>query len=171
MNKTEAAKFLGIGLRTLERYMTQNKVAFTRQRGKTGEAVVFEHSELERFKEQLYQPTHEAALDSVKVRQAPRSNSSRMVTSSEFLAEIGEGLLILVEGNQAILLALRQLANPEVPLHVKPLLTLGEAQRLSGLSRPFLLAAIRENRLRGDKIGKAWRVRRRDLERFVSKLF
>ncbi|MEH1874182.1 helix-turn-helix domain-containing protein [Nostoc sp.] len=67
--------------------------------------------------------------------------------------------------------AIKELGNPAVPLHVKPLLTLSEAQKLSGLSRQYLIQAIRENRLKGDKIGKAWRVKRRDLERFVASLF
>ena len=80
MNKTEAAEFLGIGVRTLERYMTQNRVAYTRQRGKTGDTVVFERSELEHFKRELYQPTHEGA---VEVRQGSPSNSSEMVTTSQ----------------------------------------------------------------------------------------
>jgi len=49
MNKQEAAEFLGIGVRSLERYMSQGRIAYTRQRGKTGEVVVFEDSELQRF--------------------------------------------------------------------------------------------------------------------------
>lgn len=159
---------LGIGVRTLERYMTQNKVAFTRQRGKTGETVVFERSELEYFKQELYAPTHQGA---VQVRQGSPSNSSEMVTTSQMMAEIGESLLILSEGTQAVLLAIKELSNPAVPLHVKPLLNLAEAQKISGLSRQYLVTAIKEERLKGEKIGKAWRVKRRDLERFVNKLF
>ena len=80
MNKTEAAEFLGIGVRTLERYMTQNRVAYTRQRGKTGDTVIFERSELEHLKRELYQPTYEGA---VEVRQGSPSNSSEMVTTSQ----------------------------------------------------------------------------------------
>ena len=80
MNKTEAAEFLGIGVRTLERYMTQNRVAYTRQRGKTGDSVIFERSELEHLKRELYQPTYEGA---VEVRQGSPSNSSEMVTTSQ----------------------------------------------------------------------------------------
>ncbi|HYX17870.1 MAG TPA: helix-turn-helix domain-containing protein [Nostoc sp.] len=168
MNKTEAAQFLGIGVRSLERRMAEKKIAFTRQRVKGGETVVFNQSELDYFKQELYQPTHESA---VEVRQGSPSNSSGMVTNSQIMSEIGESLLILSEGTQAMLLAIRGLANPAVPLHVKPLLTIGEAQKFSGLSRQYLVAAIKEERLNGEKIGRAWRVKRRDLNRFISKLF
>ncbi|AUB40479.1 hypothetical protein COO91_06494 [Nostoc flagelliforme CCNUN1] len=101
--------------------------------------MVFERSELEHFKRELYAPTHEGA---VEVRQGSPSNSSEMVTTSQMMAEIGESLLILSEGTQAVLLAIKEIGNPAVPLHVKPLLTLAEAQRFSGLSRQFLVTAI-----------------------------
>ena len=167
MNKASAADFLGIGVRSLERYMFQNRIAYTRQRGKTGEVVVFEDSELQRFKEELYQPTNDGA---VEVRQVSPQNSSQMVASSQIMAEIGESLLNISEGIDALLEAVKELAV-KIPVETKPLLTLAEARQLSGLSRQYLLQAIKEKRLNGQKIGKAWRVKRRDLERFVASLF
>jgi excisionase family DNA binding protein len=168
MNKAEAAEFLEIGVRSLERYMSQGRIAYTRQRGKTGEVVVFNKLELEHFKEELHQATHQGAIE--QSRQESPLNSSQLVTSSQIMAEVGESLLNISEGIDALLVVVKELAV-KIPVETKPLLTLAEAQQLSGLSRRYLLQAIKENRLKGQKIGKAWRVKRRDLERFVSKLF
>jgi len=168
MNKAEAAEFLGIGVRSLERYMSQGRIAYTRQRGKTGEVVVFNKLELEHFKEELHEPTHEGAVE--QVRQGSSSNSSQLVTSSQIMAEVGESLLNISDGIDALLETIKELAV-KIPVETKPLLTLAEARQLSGLSRQYLLQAIKENRLKGQKIGKAWRVKRRDLERFVASLF
>lgn len=168
MNKVSAAEFLGIGVRSLERYMSQNRIAYTRQRGKTGEVVVFEDSELQRFKDELYQPTHDGAVE--QVRQESPQNSSQLVTSSQIMAEVGESLLNISDGIDALLLAMKEIAH-RTPVETKPLLTLAEARQLSGLSRRYLLQAIKEKQLKGQIVGKAWRVKRRDLERFVASLF
>ncbi len=167
MNKREAAEFLGIGVRSLERYMSQNRIAYTRVRGKTGEVVIFEDSELQRFKDELYQPTHDGA---VEVRQVSPQNSSQMVTNSQIMADVGESLLNISEGIDALLEAVKELAV-KIPVENKPLLTLAEARQLSGLSRQYLLQAIKEKRLKGQMVGRAWRVKRRDLECFVASLF
>jgi excisionase family DNA binding protein len=86
------------------------------------------------------------------------------------MAEVGESLLNISEGIDALLEAVKELAV-KIPVETKPLLTLSEARQLSGLSRRYLLQAIKEKQLKGQKIGKAWRVKRRDLERFVASLF
>lgn len=165
MNKQEAAEYLGIGMRSLERYMAQGRVAFSRQRIKTGEKVVFAEAELKRFKDELYEPIHQGAIEVGRV--LPVDNSA---TQREVLVEIGENLRNICESMDSMLEEIKELRS-EVPVHTKSLLSLAEAQRFSGLSRQFLLQAIREGRLCGGKIGKGWRVRRRDLDRFISKLF
>lgn len=53
----------------------------------------------------------------------------------------------------------------------KLLLTLPEAAALSNLSRAFLLKAIREGRLKAQKIGRGWRIKNSDLEIYVRDLF
>lgn len=171
MNKQKAAEFLEIGVRSLERYMAHGRVAYVRQRGKTGEVVDFRKSELQRFKEELHSPTHQAA---VEVRQASSSNSSGLVAKDQIMAEIGESLVSMSEGidalSEAVFYMLKERTH-KIPVENKPLLTLAEAQQVSGLSRKFLLEAIQQGRLKAEIIGKAWRVKRRDLDRFISKLF
>ncbi len=138
MNKAQAAEFLQIGVRSLERYMAAGRIAYTRQRGKTGDQVEFNQQELERFRHELHQPTHQAA---VELRQEPPSINSGIVTSSQIMAELGEIKLSLgnmIEGIDSLVEVLKEFPH-RVPVHTKPLLTLGEAQKFTGLGRPFLL--------------------------------
>lgn len=53
MNKQEAAEFLGIGVRSLECYTQENRVAATYKKGKTRSVLDYEPSELERFKAEM----------------------------------------------------------------------------------------------------------------------
>ncbi|WP_338421878.1 helix-turn-helix domain-containing protein [Nostoc flagelliforme] len=48
---------------------------------------------------------------------------------------------------------------------------MAEAQALTGLSREFLRDAITSGDLKAKLIGKGWRVKRKDLEEYVDKLF
>jgi excisionase family DNA binding protein len=52
----------------------------------------------------------------------------------------------------------------------KLLLTLDDCAMLSSLSKQYLAQAIKEQRLKGQKIGKGWKVKREDLQAFISAL-
>lgn len=57
------------------------------------------------------------------------------------------------------------------PAYQKFLLTLTEAQELTGLGRTILREAITQGKLKAKIIGKTWRVKYTDLERYIEKLF
>lgn len=57
-----------------------------------------------------------------------------------------------------------------MPIADKLLLTIAEAQALTGLSREFLRDAITQGELKAKVIGKGWRVKRSDLETYIDKL-
>ncbi|OKH35824.1 excisionase [Calothrix sp. HK-06] len=61
--------------------------------------------------------------------------------------------------------------QPSVPIADKLLLTLPEAQALTGLSREFLRDAINDGTLKAKMIGRGWRVKRSDLDEYVASLF
>jgi excisionase family DNA binding protein len=50
------------------------------------------------------------------------------------------------------------------------LLTLAEAQTLTGLARGVLREAIDRGKLKAKIIGRAWRIKRDDLNAFIKKL-
>ena len=52
----------------------------------------------------------------------------------------------------------------------KPTLNLKAADRLSGLSRGFLLEAIHDGSLKAAKRGRGWNIKRSDLDTYVNKL-
>lgn len=54
--KEEAAQFLGVSSRALERYTAAGRVAVGYQRGKTRSVAVYERAELERLKSELQRP-------------------------------------------------------------------------------------------------------------------
>ena len=60
--------------------------------------------------------------------------------------------------------------SPFVPIEEKLLLTLPEVQALTGLSRETLREAIKQNELSAKIIGKAWRIKRSDLEDYIEGL-
>ncbi len=54
MNKQEAANFLGISLRALERHTAEHRVAARYEKGKTRSVLAYDQSELERFKARIF---------------------------------------------------------------------------------------------------------------------
>ena len=53
MNKKEAAKFLGVSVRALERYVQQERVSVRYEKGKTRPTANFNPAELETFNTEL----------------------------------------------------------------------------------------------------------------------
>ena len=52
-------------------------------------------------------------------------------------------------------------------LQGKLLFTLSEARVMTGLSRQILMEAIKEGRLHSQIVGKAYRIKAKDLEKFI----
>ena len=193
MTKKEAADFLGISPRTLERAVSNNRIAARYEKGKTSDVLVFDEAELERYKAEQDSPTHlptvERAADAATLTQAP---TNRMETPTNFansdnaLATFGELPDAGANGMaMALLQALSQLqpggvtggvaassesGPPQTPPAQKLLLSLAEAQSYSGLSRANLMDAIHEETLAAQKIGRGWKIKRRDLESYVEGL-
>jgi excisionase family DNA binding protein len=160
MNKTEAAAFIGVSTRALERYAAAGKLAAHYVRGKTGQVLAFDEAELQRFKAELEAPTDK-----------PRQEPSRALAKLDGAVNAGaiEVLARLVEA--ANIGATRpDKARPPVPVEAKLLLTRAEAQAMTGLSWSTLSAAIVAGELKERRLGKAFRIKRADLEKFVGGL-
>jgi excisionase family DNA binding protein len=160
MNKTEAAAFIGVSTRALERYAAAGKIAAHYERGATGRVLAFDEAELLRFKTELEAPTDK-----------PRQEPSRALAKLDGAVNAGaiEVLARLVEVAQSGATSSDK-ARPSVPVEAKLLLTLAEAQAMTGLSRGVLRAAIDAEELKARLIGKAFRIKRADLEKFVGSL-
>jgi excisionase family DNA binding protein len=152
MNKEEAAEALGISVRSLQRIVQSEKISVTYKRGESGkQEAIFNADEIETFKQQR-------DVESVKPAAATTNDTA----------------LARNDANQ-FLQVLRQAITPEtkaagVPIADKPLLKLDEAATLTGLSRDTLRAAIDTKELNGKLIGKAFRIKRADLDKYIKNL-
>lgn len=153
MNKEAAAEKLGISVRSLQRLVQSEKISVTYKRGSSGkQEAIFNADELEKYKE-------ERDTESVKPATITTTNDTALARS---------------DANQFIELFKEAIAPKQKALTVeiadKPLLKLDEAAALTGLSRDILRKAINSNKLKGKLIGKAYRIKRADLDSFISKL-
>lgn len=171
MNKQEAADYLGVSIRALERYVQQGRISVTYEKGKTRPTAHFEPTELEAFKAELEQPTIKPAFESRQIATEPQSDIGKLRHHPGEIARFDEvGVIDKLSGIIELLIEKAD-SHPVVPIADKLLLTIAEAQALTGLSREFLRDAIAAGELKAKQIGKSWRVKRSDLLEYVDKLF
>ncbi|MBW4566001.1 MAG: helix-turn-helix domain-containing protein [Mojavia pulchra JT2-VF2] len=177
MNKQEAADFIGVSVRALERYVQQGKISVKYEKGKTRPTANFDATELETFKAELNQPTIKPAFESRQIATEPQPDTGKLRHNPGEVARFDEvsgfGEIDVIEKLSGIIEALlgKGDSQPLVPIADKLLLTIAEAQALTGLSREFIRDAINSGNLKAKQIGKSWRVKRSDLEQYVDKLF
>jgi excisionase family DNA binding protein len=175
MNKENAAKYLQIGVRSLERYTSKGQIKPSRNKVKTGWALDYSTDELDRFRREV--------LDAPPVVNGevgdpggdaggtaggdPMANVAAIVDGppSNALARLPHAT------STAIVEARPQRARATVGIEHKLLLSLDEAQALTGLSRGVLRQAIADKKLNAAQIGRGFKMRRSDLETYIKKLF
>jgi excisionase family DNA binding protein len=147
MNKKEAAEFLGVSTRIVEKYSSEGKLGkVTYIRGKTGKQAEYERKAVERLKTILNTP--DTAL------QAPQSTDARL-----FVAQLVKAL------------AKREQPRSEaIRTSEKILLNLSDCRLLTGLSDANLRSAIKDNKLKAKIIGRGWKIKRQDLDEFIENL-
>lgn len=169
MNKKEAADYLGVSTRAIERYTQKGKLSVKYEGGKTRPVAIYDSSELDKLKEELETTIYKPAI-------APAESTSTNLAETDvgvswlekIVTPISSQLASLVEAIQN--LQTLPTAKPTVPIENKLLLTLKEVQALTGLSREILREAIAQGQLKAQIIGKAWRVKRKDLEDYIENL-
>jgi excisionase family DNA binding protein len=159
MNKREVAERLNVSTRLVERYAGEGRLGEVRYvRGKTGKQADYDKNEVERLRAELEAPAYPATA-----LQAANSPTAGLVAPQE-----RERFLNVLEALSDNRSTNRQPTISD--LAVKPLLTLSEAQALTGLSRNTLRAAIDAKKLKARIIGRAWRVKSKDLLAYIDKL-
>lgn len=156
MDKKQAAKFLGVSTRTIENYAKEGRISVTYVSGKNGKQAEYKEDELRHLKEELETPVHRSFV-------AP--NSSEITPSEDFGG--------LATAPQARLIEL--LEEIAAQMWVLPwnrlVFSLEEAALQSGYSKSHLRSAIALGHLKAKKVGKGWKVRPQDLERYTNWLF
>ena len=197
MNKQEAAQFLGVSVRTLETYVAQNRLAVRYVKGKTRPVADFESGDLERLKTEIppiagrvvNAQTTQNPANLPETRNSASSTSQNLATSQNgrdrALAQLAkkdaQNPIVVIEAEHLHeLLAAALAANSEnsaansaTPqnLAAKMLLTLPEAQNLTGLSRDTLKKAMASGDLPARQMGKAWRLRPEDVRDWLQRHF
>jgi excisionase family DNA binding protein len=171
MNKQEAADYLGVSVRALERYVQQGRISVRYEKGKTRPTANFDPAELEAFKQELNQPTIKPAVETRQIATDQQPETDKLVYQSGEFSELGE-ISVIDKLSSIIEQLLGKGENqPVVPIADKLLLTMAEAQALTGLSREFLRDAITTRELKAKVIGKSWRIKRDDLNEYIKQLF
>ena len=162
LSKKEAAEYLGISSRTLERHVKDGKIGVRYQPGATNDVAMFDEQDLENFKNE---------------RQIPKVKPTVMPSTSELVDQIPINQIAQNSGGfLAPLIAPfrdfseRFFSSPAL-LQGKMLVTLNEAQIITGLSRDTLMTAIKSGELESRIIGKAYRIKRKELERYIDDLW
>ncbi len=175
MNKHEAAKYLDVSVRTLQRLTSAGEISAGEVRGRTGMVTDYAKEELDRYKDEQ---AHNAQDGTRYVRPHVTPGAP---PESQGLARHEQGVSIAPvtldtgdardtpEMRTRMLAAFEAMASP-VRLTDKLTLSLTEAALLSGLSRNHLRQAIEDKKLKARIIGRGWRVKRDDLDAYVKKL-
>jgi excisionase family DNA binding protein len=170
MNKQEAADYLGVSTRAIERYTQKGKLSVKYEGGKTRPVAIYDSEELDKLKEELntttYKPTVEPADETPTNLATTNVGLSGLV--EKFVLPLSERLQQLTSAIQSLQAV--PTSQPVVPIENKLLLTLKEVQALTGLSRETLREAIASGNLKAQIVGKAWRVKRQDLEEYIENL-
>lgn len=169
LNKQQAAEFLGVTVRTLERYTQEGKIGGRYEKGKTRSVMVYSEDELRAFKATLETKTYKPAVD------PPSTKPDRDESALSKFVEVSQPLPLFEELNHLVdvLKAIRaeqEVDRLTVPIHHKLTLSIAEASALSGVSRQRLRAAIKEGILPAQSISRGYRVKRTDLEDYIDSL-
>lgn len=165
MNKTEAAAFLGVSVRSLENYTAQGLLLAGTVRGKTRPLVDYAPEDLQAFKnERDGAPENATASLAIAVpeRTLPQGTKA-LAKPDDFITrgEMSDWLIV------AFSLDAKRTA-PLVSLDKKHSLHLDEAAELSGFPKDQIRRALVSGELFGKKIGRGWKVKPFDLEMWVT---
>jgi excisionase family DNA binding protein len=172
MNKEQAAKRIGVSVRTLQRHMSAHRIAFTMKRTKTGEVADFDREEVERFKRELKEGLTAAVNHGV----LEASEAVRAIAPDEAASQ--QTALAPLDQMQRFAALMRSFQpTPTKPasavaIESKLMLSLAEASELSGISVARLREAVHSGKLAAHKgIGRGLgKVKRDDLLAYVRKL-
>ena len=167
MNKKEAADYLGVSTRAIERYTKQGKLSVKYEKGKTRSIAVYDQEQLDKLKAELETPIYQP---SVEITTKSDNSDIGSVGIYPSLEKFAFPILDLLKKLNNKLAYLEPSAKPLVPVEEKLLLTLKEVQALTGLSKKILREPIKSGKLKGKIIGKSWRIKRLDLENYIDSL-
>ena len=178
MNKQEASKFLGVSEKTIERYKAAGRIAAKTKRvigtdGRSRHILDFNESDLERLKRQLdhqtVYPSITVGHDRTRTSTDIDGQTANFINTELELVSQSVRQPNLVTILQQISTVFERQLNASDRAH-RLMLDLRDASIISGLSKSYLKSAIKEGTLKAKLIGRGWKVKRSDLDQFISDL-
>jgi excisionase family DNA binding protein len=183
MNKKEAAEFLGVSEKTVERYKSAGKLSARLKRivgadGKSRKVLDFNQSDLERLKRELSgnvvfpeitdgHAQTKTQTDTDRQTQLDTANFADNELSIYGQTPTANLFGIIFKSIETISERHLQISNR----FQKLVLTVDEAAAVSGLPKVYIDRAIKkEKTLKATKIGGRYRIKRHDLDEFIKNL-
>jgi excisionase family DNA binding protein len=162
MNKKEAAVFLGVSIRLVEKYAAEGRLGkIIYVRGKTGKQAEYNQDAVEKLKAALESPDTALTTNSPDARLFVAQLVEAMASREQAHVEAIRGLL---SGSS------EELRSASVRVSEKILLNLTDCRALTGLSQATLKEAIKSKKLKAKIVGRGWKVKRQDLDEFIKNL-
>ncbi len=181
MNKQQAADYLGVSGRAVERYTQQGKLSVHYEPGKTRPVAVYREEELRPLKSEIAANLYHQRPAVEKGNPANHEQAGDVGEVTALARGVGNAdalALIIREVATATVGALRADAlraaqapadgTPPVPLRDKMTLSFREAAHLSGVPESHLREGYARGILRGAKIGRGVRVTPDDVRKYVE---
>jgi excisionase family DNA binding protein len=183
MNKKEAAEFLELSEKTVERYKSSGKLSARMKRivgadGKSRKVLDFNQSDLDRLKRELSGNIVFPELTDGHAQTETQTDTDRQTQLDS--ANFANNELSMVGQTQTanlfevIFKSLETISERNLRASdrfQKLMLTVDEAAAVSGLPKVFLDRAIKKDgALKATKIGGRYRIKRQDLDEFINNL-
>jgi excisionase family DNA binding protein len=159
MNKQDAADFLGVSVRAVERYASAGRLPSRYVRGKTGQVLDFEQSDVDAFKIELETPVEKGTTsrDTTALATLDGPNPAALVQLAHMVS--------MMNGDKA-----RQDAAT-VPVEARLFLTVTEAAQYAGVGKSAIEAAIKAGQINAHSgLGRGRRIKRADVEKWSDTL-
>lgn len=182
MNKKEAAKFLKVSEKTIERHKSAGKLSarmirVTGDDGKTRQVLDFKESELQRLKEELSgekvfpivtnghaQTKTQTDIDGqTQLDRLNFANNESVIVGQTQTLDIFNAFFERID-------AAFQHRKEESDRAQKLMLSIAEASAVSGLPKSYIRQSIKDGKLKAVVIGRSYKIKRQDLNNFVQGL-
>jgi excisionase family DNA binding protein len=161
-SKQEAANYLGVSPRAIERYTQQGKLSVQYQPGKTRPVAVYDEQELKILKTDI---DRELYARRPIVTREPNSDNPDQTLARLSENSNSQAISLLIPALKALGVGNNKLS---VPIADKLILDLKEAQALTHISRAELLEAIKKGKLKARKSGRGWKIKRTQLDEYIK---
>ena len=182
MNKREAAEFLKVSEKTIERYKSAGKLSarlirVTGDDGKTRQVLDFKEAELERLKGELSgekvfpivtdgHAQTKTQTDTDGQTQLDRLNPDNIESLSVGQTQTVRLISAIFERIESGFRRQMEASDRAQKL----MLTIVEAAALSGLPKSFIRQSVKDGKLKAVVISRTYRIKRQDLDIFVTDL-